>query len=198
MRAEEVLDVIRRELKAHGVTPTIERTSKHVDVRWQIPGKQPRVYTTSSTPSDWRTRMNARAEVRRMLRADNVTLDTAAKPRTLTERVVQPPRHVETIPDQVAAMRSELSDLSELIMELLEVVRNTAAVLIPVQRAESSRNQRLDVLAALPADGATTTTNSVAEALVISRRSAYSRLQHLRSRGRAELLPDGTWRRTAT
>lgn len=113
----------------------------------------------------WGGRLNARAEVRRYLRADNVSLRGQAKPTLLAQRIVAPPRHVETIPDQVAAMRSEVADLTELCLELADVVARTAAVLVPRREAEQKRGRRLDALAHVPIDGTATTTDAVAAAL---------------------------------
>lgn len=183
-KANEEVDVVVQELRACGIKPQVERTPRHIAISWQAgPDKPPRTVIVSSTPSDWRGRLNARAEVRRYLRADNISLREQAKPAPLAQRIIGPPRHVETTPDQVAAMRSEVADLTELCLELADVVARTAAVLVPRREAEQKKGRRLDALAHIPNDGTATTTDAIAAALRVDRKSAYSRLENLRRRG---------------
>lgn len=54
-------------LSGAGIPFTVDRSSKHRKVRWQI-GDQRFTYFCSATSSDWRGVLNARSDVRRMLR----------------------------------------------------------------------------------------------------------------------------------
>jgi hypothetical protein len=69
--------------------PEIARGGKHLQLRWVTPSGQPRMFAVSNTPSDWRSPENARSDMRRMLRADNM-LETP-EPRT------PPPRQLSRI-----------------------------------------------------------------------------------------------------
>ena len=64
------LDAALSELKTAGISdPIVSRGGKHLQLRWQV-GNAIRFFTVSTTPSDWRGGRNAKAEIRRLLKAD--------------------------------------------------------------------------------------------------------------------------------
>jgi hypothetical protein len=136
----ELTDIALNELKAHGIKGHLRDTNGgHIEITWQVvPEKEVRQLFVAKTTSDWRSRMNTRANVRKMLRADNVTLKMQEKPKkphhqALT-KALSIPTEVTPIPDQIAAMRSELADLTELVMRLFKVsttVRDNIATYVP-------------------------------------------------------------------
>jgi Rha family phage regulatory protein len=65
------IDTICEEVRAVGLEPIIRQGGKHAAVTWRV-GEVERVYHTSLTPSDHRSHLNARSEVRRMLRSDGL------------------------------------------------------------------------------------------------------------------------------
>ncbi|MEY9235431.1 hypothetical protein ABIF78_007754 [Bradyrhizobium japonicum] len=154
----ELTDIAMDELKAHGVRGHLRDTNGgHIEISWQVvPEKEVRRIIVAKTTSDWRSRMNTRAEVRRHLRADNVTLKmTQAKPKKAAtlkiEQALSLPQEIIPIPDQVAAVRSEIGDLAELVMRLTKIVtgvRDTIAAYVPpppatVPTPSSSRSVKL-------------------------------------------------------
>ncbi len=72
MRRNSVLDAVLRELAAAGVKPTVVQ-NRHIKVRWSHAGHE-RTCMVSGSPSDWRAPLNARAWIRRQLRAEGVAL----------------------------------------------------------------------------------------------------------------------------
>ena len=64
---------IAEEFERWGVQYTIERT-KHLKIRWQVPGHQPRQTVASCTPSCPYAWPNKRAELRRMFKADGLVM----------------------------------------------------------------------------------------------------------------------------
>lgn len=139
----EIVDVVTRELKAVGIKPTIEQTSRHIAIRWIVAaGKEQRTIVTSCTPSDWRTRLNTRAEVRRYLRADGVNMSKQSEGgggggggggSGILAKALQPPTHVEPLPDQVKMLRAEVADLTDMMLCMTDVIERVAATLIPVE-----------------------------------------------------------------
>ena len=89
-----------------------------------MPEKELRRVITSRTGSDWRARMNIRAEVRRLLRADNVTLKQEPKPKKHLElaKALNLPQEVVPLPDQISALRGEVADLTELMVRVYKGV----------------------------------------------------------------------------
>jgi len=63
-----VLDALDM-LAKRGLVPVVSKRGKHIKVRWVDQG---RVYVlvVARTPSDYRTRLNSRAVLRRLLRAN--------------------------------------------------------------------------------------------------------------------------------
>ncbi|MCW2218749.1 hypothetical protein M2232_002281 [Bradyrhizobium japonicum] len=139
----ELTEIAINELKAHGIRPQLRDTNGgHIEIAWQVvPEKEVRKVVVAKTTSDWRSRMNTRADVRRLLRADNVSLkmstDKPKKPEKLkVEQALSLPVEVLPIPDQVAAMRGEMADLAELVVRLVKIVtgvRDTISVPKPVE-----------------------------------------------------------------
>jgi hypothetical protein len=54
-------------LTSHGFTPAISNGSKHIKVTW-VDDSRRQVFVVPCTPSDYRTRANSRAALRRLLR----------------------------------------------------------------------------------------------------------------------------------
>ncbi|WP_340667831.1 hypothetical protein [Bradyrhizobium ottawaense] len=140
--SNELTEIAINELKAHGIKAHLRDTNGgHIEIAWQVvPEKEARRIIVAKSTSDWRSRMNTRAEVRRLLRADNVSLkmsqDKPKKPAQLqAEKAMSLPQpYVLPIPDQVAAMRGEMADLTELVVRLVKMVgsvRDNIAAYVP-------------------------------------------------------------------
>src|SRR6185312_8378296 len=67
----ECVDVALSELSKYGLTGRVESRGKHLEVSWVYQGVS-RFVTVSATPSDRRSVLNTRADVRRTLRAQGV------------------------------------------------------------------------------------------------------------------------------
>src|SRR3954462_8944227 len=113
MSTNELTDIALNELKQHNIKGQLRDTNGgHIEIAWQVvPEKEVRKIVVAKTTSDWRSRINTRAEVRRLLRADNVTLKMEApkKPaKVKLEKAIALPQPEMPIPDQIKAMRSEV------------------------------------------------------------------------------------------
>jgi hypothetical protein len=87
------LDAVIAALKEAGVYDyRLSQGGKHLQVHWEVNGA-PKFIVVPGTPGDWRSPHNVRAEVRRMLRADGLLVDTPATPKprrlTLEQRVAR-------------------------------------------------------------------------------------------------------------
>jgi hypothetical protein len=71
-RADELVHDAVVLLRSHGFRPTVTNGGKHLRVRWFDHGRRYTLYVPS-TPSDHRTRLNSRAVLRRILRANGGT-----------------------------------------------------------------------------------------------------------------------------
>jgi hypothetical protein len=75
----ESLSAALEELAAAGIHhPTVSNGGKHMQVRWQTPRGQIRIFSVACTPSEWRASANTRSDVRRILRQDGM-LEEAIK-----------------------------------------------------------------------------------------------------------------------
>jgi hypothetical protein len=129
----ELLTFALRELKSHGIKPQHRSLgSGHMEIAWQAtPDKEPRRIVLASTSSDWRARTNVRAEIRRFLRADNVSLKPVQKPQRkpqsapkLEEALELPPAEGLSTDDRIDALSQEIADLSQLVLRLTKAVKN--------------------------------------------------------------------------
>lgn len=193
------LAVVLAELRAVGLKPTYEKTGgNHYMIHWLVPGKEPRSYVVASTGSDWRGRLNARADVRRLLKADNVSLKVPA-PKPALHRALEMPRQADPIPDQVEALRAEVAELTGLITELGDAISYVKAQLTPrvIEAAQPPREERkrgthIDLTKYLTLKPRSV--REIADAAGIQNwRACYNRLDNLRRQKRAERV-DGKWR----
>ncbi|QOZ68905.1 hypothetical protein [Bradyrhizobium arachidis] len=154
----ELTEIALNELKAHGIKGHLRDTNGgHIEITWQVvPEKQVRTIIVAKTTSDWRSRMNTRADVRRLLRADNVTLKMQheKKPQKVQQfdkALALPQPETLSVPDQLKALRAEVGDLTALVLRLTKIsatVRDTVAVHVPRPEAivpppPSSRSVKL-------------------------------------------------------
>lgn len=154
----ELTEIVLHELKLHGIKGQCRDTNGgHIEIAWQVcPEKAPRQVIMAKTTSDWRSRMNMRAQVRRYLRADNIQLvpETKIKPKklALVQRALELPKpDVLPVPDQLTALRAEVSDLTELVIRLSKLtatVRDAIGAYVPKPQAlvpppQSSRSVKL-------------------------------------------------------
>lgn len=85
------LKQLTRELTKVGVKPEVERTNgDHMRLFWEIDGTRQSI-TTSSTPSDHRSTLNARARIRKLLREANAYNDRDQKPQAMLHYALQLP-----------------------------------------------------------------------------------------------------------
>lgn len=73
----ECLDAALAELRAVGIEPVIEHGGKHILVKWAHNGCA-RLHTVPKTPSDWRTPLNNRSQIRAKLKEDGLLGDAVA------------------------------------------------------------------------------------------------------------------------
>lgn len=69
MISNDCIEAVCAEVRAVGLDPAISPSGKHAAITWHANGVE-RVYYTALTPSDRRAHLNARGDVRRMLRED--------------------------------------------------------------------------------------------------------------------------------
>lgn len=123
---EDALSQLTSEFKLWGVKFTSRETGgNHIELRWQTsPDKEVRSHVIAKTPGDWRGTLNSRAIIRRMFRADGLTLDKqpCAKPKPLLHKALEIPQPVERDADQIRMLRAEVADLSELVLELASMI----------------------------------------------------------------------------
>lgn len=115
----EVTDLLLEELEKHGLKGAINDRSKHLEVSWTLPNGETRFIIAPKTPSDWRSGMNCRSDLRKMLRADNVALKQESV--TSFTRAISLPK--ESIVSQAAhekALRQDVATLSDLVLELYD------------------------------------------------------------------------------
>lgn len=132
MRRHEELEFAVAELKLHNIKyDTRDTDGGHIEIAWQVsPDKEVRRAFTAKTPSDHRSRLNLRSYIRRALRQDGVNLDPKPSPSekpALLEKALQTPKHVETIPDQLRAIRADMADMIDLLLDLSNAMAATKA-----------------------------------------------------------------------
>jgi hypothetical protein len=135
MAREDMMHSINSEFKLWGVKFN-HRTlgSNHIELRWQVdPVKEVRTHVIASTASDWRAPLNERAAIRRLFKADGLSLKTPEKKKPIIQKALELPTHVESDADQIRMMRSEIGDLTELVLEMAAYVSTINNQLVSMQ-----------------------------------------------------------------
>lgn len=106
------LEAALKELDAVGIRQVEQvRGAKHLQLRWQVNGHGLRIYSVPGTPSDWRSPLNTRAEIRRLLREDGVLTapdrpePPAAPPAPKIDRLSKLERRVQALEDLVRTIQ---------------------------------------------------------------------------------------------
>lgn len=198
MRRNEEVEFAVAELERFNIKYDTRPTDGgHVEIVWQVsPTKEVRRVFTSKTASDHRTRLNARSYIRRALRQDGVDIDP--KPPTtkkaILEKALRTPEPVETIPDQLRAIRAELSDLTELLLDIssgLAALRDREPVQAPTPPAiEAASVKKSSVRSKKAIDYLTTAWNSIeaiARDLELPVDVTYRKLYYLKNKDEVEL-----------
>lgn len=137
MAGDTELAIVLKELKAVGIRPRVEeRGSGHKAVVWQAsPDKAERMYVVPNSGSDWRGCLNARADVRRFLRADNVSPpEHRPAPKPILHHALEVPTTHVTVPEQISMLRAEIAELTNLMLAMADEVKALRAVKTPMQR----------------------------------------------------------------
>ena len=198
MRRNEEVEFAVAELERFNIKfDTRPTDGGHIEIVWQVsPDKEIRRVFTSKTSSDHRTRLNARSYIRRALRQDGV--DTDPKPPTtkkaILEKALRAPEPVETIPDQLRAIRAELSDLTELLLDIssgIAALRDSKPVqALPPPATEVIPAKKPSVRSKKAIDYLTTAWNSIeaiARDLELPLDVTYRKLYYLKNKDQVEL-----------
>jgi hypothetical protein len=217
----EVVDTILKELEQHGLKPVLLNGGKHHKIRWVGPQGE-RTFVTSVSPSDVRTKLNARAQVRRMLRDDGVALRVEPKPSILEKAMA-----VQPAPDplgvRVAKLEAELNALTEMFLEqyaehdpVIELAVKGATVRLRPEapKTPETKPSRWDPAGRVPVHAPSRKRGAVQSAILgvmsfneVSRAAELSRyvgrspnhvtatLYNLQKKGLVEKLGRGEWRK---
>lgn len=141
----ETVDLILDELERYGLRGEVSDRSKHIEIAWETSIGR-RFTIVAKTASDWRSALNARSDVRKMLRADNMqikpinnltyhrAMSLPKEPTFSHEQILH--KDVEALTDLVFELQVQLSEMREqntAILDKLNSVRVIARVEFGVQ-----------------------------------------------------------------
>lgn len=115
----EITDLLIEELEKYGLKGQIEHRTKHLEVSWYLPSGARRFIIAPATPSEWRGGLNARSDLRKMLRADNLSLKQD-DPRSFNRAISMPKESIVTQVARDRALIRDVETLSDLVLELQE------------------------------------------------------------------------------
>lgn len=212
---EDALSQISSEFKLWGVKfSTRDTNGGHIELRWQAsPDKQVRSYVIAKTPSDWRGNLNNRAEIRRLFKADGLTLDRkpCAKVKPILAKALSLPEPVEKDADQIRMLRAEVADLTDWVVDMAGIVSTLRDVLVaqrtpvveePVQPQEKPpspipESKKPSVRSITTIDfvsDAWSSTAAIARDMGLPANIAYRKLYYLMRQDIIE-LSGGSWRK---
>lgn len=214
MAKDDVLSRVRAEFELWGVKFDHEETNGgHIKIRWQVsPDKEPRQTSIPKTSSDWRGPQNAVSLVRRTFMQDGLSLTKPPEKKvSVLEKALSLPVMAEPPKvDPIRAMRGEIGELTDLVLDLVSMVTTlknelaarpvaqaaiaappVAPVIEPEPVAEvialpvkAKKTRRLNAISYL--SNTWNTLEALAKDMQMPQSQAYSKLYYLKSKGLVE------------
>jgi hypothetical protein len=198
----DILELLEREFKLWGVKFETRITGgNHIELSWRAsPYKDERTYIIAKTPSDYFGRMNARADIRRFFKADGLSLKEE-KPVAKLQKALSLPKPVDSMPDQIKALRAEVGDLTDLVLglsDVLTMIRNSITLRSepePLSIADTFQDKpKVEIkksLRSIKAINAVTndwqTTKVIATTLELTEATTYYKLHYLMRMNKIEM-----------
>lgn len=146
MRNEHVA-LLLDELKRYGIKGQVGERGKHLEVAWET-ALGHRFVVCAKTPSDWRGGMNARSELRKLLRADGLSPKPAElsfqRAMSLPEKPLFTPAEkeknlhndVEALTDMVFELQAQLDNMRDVVREVIREQLSALTVVSKVSLGE--------------------------------------------------------------
>jgi hypothetical protein len=198
MAREDSLHLITSEFKVWGVKfSTRTLGSGHIELRWQAsPDKEVRTHVIAKTGSDWRGWLNERAHIRRVFKADGLSLKEPERKEKVLTKALALPEPVEKDADQIRMLRAEVSDLTEMLLEMRDMWMTQMAPPLVPESVHCEPGPSVRSIRALDhVTEAWNSTETIAKAMGLPREIAYRKLYHLTRNGGPLELSDGRWRK---
>lgn len=112
----EIVDILVDELDRYGLRSEVSNRSKHVEVAWETPLGR-RFVIAPCTSSDWRAGFNARSQLRRMLKQDNLQPRVEAST-SFQKAMALPKEPVVSVFDRERFLKQDVEALADLVMDL--------------------------------------------------------------------------------
>lgn len=119
----DIVDMVVEELEAVGLKADVNKGGKHIKIQWQVMGK-PRLFICPNTPSDHRSFLNSRSDIRKILRNDAQLIDEHNRSiKTVAQKAFSLPQQVVgqnvSVADRLAKIEEELKTLIDLVLEFI-------------------------------------------------------------------------------
>jgi hypothetical protein len=114
----EITDLLIDELDRYGLKGQVDDRSKHLEVVW-VGSQGRRFLVVPKTPSDWRSGLNCRSDMRKILRADNEKIKEE-DPLSFKKAMSLPKEPIVTFAARERALQKDVETLCELVLELVE------------------------------------------------------------------------------
>ena len=118
----EIVDLCIDELERYGLRGEVSDRTKHIEIAWHAPQGR-RFIIVPKTASDWRSGLNSRSDMRKMLRSDNlhprqITEQTYHKAMSLPKPIIinkeqALQRDVDALVELMFDLQSKLSEMQE-------------------------------------------------------------------------------------
>jgi hypothetical protein len=109
MKRNPDLEAAREVLSSAGIRDlSYSVGGRHAQVRWLSPSGQPRMYTVPLTSSDWRSPLNVKSDIRKLLRADGLLPDQTIR----TAPPARQPSKLELLEQRVALLERAIRELT--------------------------------------------------------------------------------------
>lgn len=204
-RRNEEVEAVFSELRAVGLKGHVEELGKHLQIAWVLPDGKTRGVVVAKTPSDRRGALNARAQVRRFLREDNVQPPTREQ-QVLRKALSLPDPSAQNTQERLDRLERDFLELLDWVGELQQQLKTPVLSAVPPQptlngiHAVLPRNAPLrplkweKLLNVIPAYWVTRQyLTTVAD---LPSNSLSATLSYLREKGLVERGQRGMWRRT--
>lgn len=137
MARHEIIDLLMEEIERYGLKGEVNDRSKHLEFSWEGPHGR-RFIIVAKTPGDHRASLNSRADLRRMLKADGLSIVKPSQTALFAKAMSLPKAPYFTPDDRFKIMSNDVETLTDLVVFQQDVIASLQRSILALENKFST------------------------------------------------------------